>query len=89
MTDQPSTLSVGIAAALMTGAIAFAAADDAYAAGGGRSHASVPASCGSQCVAKPPTPTRSLTAPTGPARLTNPCPHGRGGTGGPLGKPCL
>jgi hypothetical protein len=79
MTYPPFTLLIRIAAVLITGGIVFAVFDDTHAAGGGRSHANVPASCGSPCVAKPPQPTRSLTAPTGPARLTNPCPHGKGG----------
>jgi hypothetical protein len=80
MTFTPSTVLVGIAAALAAVAIALAEMNYAYAAGGGRPHANVPKSCGSQCVAKPPQPTRSLTATTGPARLTNRCPH----HGGPL-----
>lgn len=79
MTYTPPTALAGIAAALAAGAIALAGTSYAYAAGGGRPHANVPGSCGSQCVATPPPPTRTLTAPTGPARLTKPCPHGRGG----------
>ena len=79
MTYTRSTAFVGIAAALAAVALVLAEMNHAYAAGAGRSHANVPKSCGSQCVAKPPQPTRSLTAPTGPARLTNRCPHGKGG----------
>jgi hypothetical protein len=80
MTHQPSTIFVSAAAALLAGPIVLAGIDDAFAG----SHANVPGSCGAQCPAKPPAPTRSLTAPTGPARGTNPCPHKRGG-GPPFG----
>jgi len=83
MRYRPSPAHVAMAAAAFAaGAIVLVGTIDAHAAGSGRSHANAPASCGSQCVAKPPQPARKLTAPTGPARLTNPCPHKRGGAGG-------